>query len=88
MNSRFIAEIEQWITQAKQSIDEQMDKGSFGSLHSSQTKSSSFSQSSSHARVKERLKVVELRARAAMLERKQKLENMKQRSYVYRKKSQ
>ena len=74
-SSRFTAGIEQWITSAKQSIEEQVDKRSFYSHHSSRTKSSSFSKSSSQARVKERLKVVELRAKAATLERKQKLEN-------------
>ena len=74
-NSRFRAGIEQWITSAKQSIEEQIDKRSFYSHHSSRAKSSSFSKSSSQARVKERLKVVELRAKAPTLERKQKLEN-------------
>jgi hypothetical protein len=61
-------------TSAKQNIEE-MDKISFNSRHSSRTKSSSYSKSSSQARVKERLKVVELRARAATLERKQKLKS-------------
>jgi hypothetical protein len=61
-------------TSAKQNIEE-MDKRSFNSRHSSRTKISSFSKSSSQARVKERLKVVELRARAATLERKQKLKS-------------
>jgi hypothetical protein len=61
-------------TSAKQNIEE-MDKRSFNSRHSSRTKISSFSKSSSQARVKEQLKVVELRARAATLERKQKLKS-------------
>jgi hypothetical protein len=61
-------------TSAKQNSEE-MDKRSFNSRHSSRTKISSFSKSSSQARVKEQLKVVELRARAATLERKQKLKS-------------
>ena len=83
--SNFVETTEQWISSAKNKIEENLESRSIaskltGSSRRSKASSSKFSVAS--GRAKEKAKVAEIRAKVALLERKQELEKRTERLHL------